>query len=80
MGKCESTAGLGLIREGVAEVDTDEDVGRTGGGDREVQDGLGAAKEEHEGVTAEEEEDLEMGDLVAEEEEFVLEDVTLLSE
>lgn len=77
----ESTAGLGLVREDVAEVETEEDVDKPGDGE-EVEDGLGA-KEEHRGKTAEgdkEAEDLEMGDLGTEEEELVLEDVVLLSE
>lgn len=77
----ESTAGLGLIREDVAEVEKEEDVDRTGDGD-EVEDGVGA-KEERRGVTAEgdkEEEDLEIGDLGGGEEELVLEDVVLLRE
>lgn len=88
MEKCESAAGLGLVREGVAEVDAEEDVAevetedvdRTGDGEEEVVDGLGAAQEECEGVTAEEEEDFKMGDLGTEEEELVLEDVALLFE
>lgn len=77
----ESTAGLGLIREDVAEVEKEEDVDRKGDGD-EVEDGVGA-KEERRGVTAEgdkEEEDLEIGDLGGGEEELVLEDVVLLRE
>lgn len=76
----ESIAGLGLVREDVAEVETEEDVDKPGDGEV-VEDGLGA-KEERRGVTAEgdkEAEDLEMGDLGAEEEELVLEDVVLLS-
>lgn len=62
---------MGPVREG--------DVDRTGDGE-EVEGGLGAAREERRGVTAEgdKDEDLETGDLGAEEEE--LEDVTLLSE
>lgn len=78
----ESDAGLGLVRDDAAALETEEDVGRTRDGE-EVEDGLGAAKEERRGLTAEgveEEEDLEMGDLGAEEEELVLEDVVLLSE
>lgn len=78
----ESTAGLGLVRDDVAEVETEEEVDRTGDG-AEIEDGLGAANEERGGLTAEgdeEEEDLEMGDLGAEEEELVMEDVVLLSE
>lgn len=73
----ESIAGLGLVREDVAEVETEEDVDKPGDGEV-VEDGLGA-KEERRGVT-DEAEDLEMGDLGAEEEELVLEDVVLLSE
>lgn len=73
---------MGLVREDIAEVDTEEDVDTAGDGE-EVEDGLGAAKEECKEVTAEddkEEEDLEMGDLGAEEAGLILEDVILLSE
>lgn len=78
----EFPAGLGLVREDVAEVEEEEDVDRAGDG-LETEDGLGAAQEECRGVTAEgdeEEEDFETGDLGAEEEELELEDVVLLSE
>lgn len=64
----ESTAGLGLVREDVAEVEVEEDVDRAG-------DGGGITVEGDE-----EEEDFEMGDLGAEEEELELEDIVLLSE
>lgn len=67
----KSAAGLGAAVD-VAVVDTEEDVDKARDKE-EVEDGLGAAREER---TAEEEEDLETGDLGAEEEE----DVILLSE
>lgn len=66
-----SAAGLGVAVD-VAVVDTEEDVDKAGD-EEEVEDGLGAAREER---TAEQEEDLETGDLGAEEKE----DVILLSE
>lgn len=78
----KSTAGLGVVREDVAEVDTEEAVDRAGDGE-EVEVGMGAGKEEPKGVTAEGDkdgEDLEMGDLGAEEDELAQEDVILLSE
>lgn len=60
-------------------METEEDEDRTGDG-KEVEDGLGAAEEELTAEGVEEEEDLETGDLGAEEEELALEDVVLLSE
>lgn len=78
----ESPAGLGLVRGDVAEVDMEEDVDTVGDGE-EVENGLGAAKEECKELTAEgdkEEKDLEMGDLGAEEVGLILEDIILLSE
>lgn len=81
-GSEKSAVGLVLVREDLAEVDAEEDVDRTGDGE-EVEDGLRAAKEERKGVTAEgdeEEEDLRMGDLGAEEEKLALEDFVLLSQ
>lgn len=68
--KRESAAGLGRVRGDGAEVDMEEDG-------EEVEHG--GAKEERKGVTAEEEEDLEMGNLGAEEEDFALEDIILPS-
>lgn len=73
----ESGVGLGLVREDVAEVGTEDEAERTRDGEEE-EDGLGA-KEERKGVS-EEEEDLETGDLGAAEEELGLEDVGLRSE
>lgn len=81
-GSVASTAGSGLITEGVEEEEADEDVDKTGDGE-EVEDELGAAEAEHGVVTAggdKREEDLEMGDFEAEEVEPVLEDVGRLSE
>lgn len=66
----ESAARLGLVREDVAEVETEEDR-------EEIGDGLGAAKEERRAEGDKGEEDFEMGDLGAEEGELVLEGVVL---